>query len=123
MGSPRVAATSAVAQGGIILAPVRGVNEGRTIRAAPCYGLVLRAEERNSFSWAVIIFVIVERPLLTAATEVAIIDFCRGKLGGFERPGSVEFVEALSRNPTGKVLKRALRGSYWAGHQRRVAGA
>ena len=57
------------------------------------------------------------------ATEEEIIDFCRGKLGGFERPRSVAFVEELPRNPTGKVLKRELREPYWAGHGRRVAGA
>ena len=59
----------------------------------------------------------------TPATEAEIIDFCRGKLGGFERPRSVEFMDALPRNPSGKVLKRVLREKYWAGHARRVAGS
>lgn len=57
-----------------------------------------------------------------AATEEELIDFCRGKLGGFERPRSVDFVPALPRNPSGKVLKRELREPYWAGQKRRVAG-
>ena len=57
------------------------------------------------------------------ATEEEVIDFCRDKLGGFERPRSVEFVKALPRNPTGKVLKRELREPYWAGQKRRVAGS
>ena len=57
------------------------------------------------------------------ATPEEIMEFCRGKLGGFERPRSVDFIEALPRNPSGKVLKRALREPYWVGHQRRVAGA
>jgi acyl-CoA synthetase (AMP-forming)/AMP-acid ligase II len=57
------------------------------------------------------------------ATEGEIIDFCRGKLGGFERPRSVDIVETLPRNPTGKVLKRVLREPYWTGHRRRVAGS
>ena len=57
------------------------------------------------------------------ASEEEIIDFCRGKLGGFERPRSVDFIEALPRNPSGKVLKRDLREPYWAGRRRRVAGA
>ena len=56
------------------------------------------------------------------ATEDDIIDFCRGKLGGFERPRSVDFVEALPRTSSGKVLKRVLREPYWAGQSRRVAG-
>ena len=49
--------------------------------------------------------------------------FCRDKLGGYERPRSVDFIEELPRNPTGKVLKRDLREPYWAGHKRRVAGS
>jgi fatty-acyl-CoA synthase len=56
------------------------------------------------------------------ATEEEIIDFTRGKLGGFKRPRSVDFASELPYNPSGKVLKRALRESYWAGHTRRVAG-
>ena len=50
-------------------------------------------------------------------------EFCRGKLAGFERPRSVDFVDVLPRNATGKVLKRVLREPYWEGHDRRVAGA
>jgi acyl-CoA synthetase (AMP-forming)/AMP-acid ligase II len=57
------------------------------------------------------------------ASEGEIIEFCRGRLGGFERPRSVDFVDALPRNPSGKVLKRMLREPYWAGRARRVAGA
>ena len=57
------------------------------------------------------------------ATEEEIIEFSRGRLGGFERPRSVDFVNELPRNPSGKVLKRELREPYWAGHKRRVAGS
>jgi acyl-CoA synthetase (AMP-forming)/AMP-acid ligase II len=57
------------------------------------------------------------------ATDEEIIDFCRDKLGGYERPRSVDFVNTLPRNPSGKVLKRQLREPHWAGHKRRVAGA
>jgi fatty-acyl-CoA synthase len=57
------------------------------------------------------------------ATEGEIIAFCRGRLGGFERPRTVDFVDALPRTATGKVLKRALRAPYWSGEERRVAGA
>lgn len=66
--------------------------------------------------------VVVLRPGMSATAE-EIMDFCRGKLGGFERPRSVDFVEALPRTPSGKVLKRVLREPYWAGQSRRVAGA
>ena len=65
--------------------------------------------------------IVVLRPGMTT-TEEEIINFCRGKLGGFERPRSVDFVDALPRTPSGKVLKRVLREPYWAGQKRRVAG-
>jgi len=57
------------------------------------------------------------------ATEEEMIEFCRGKLGGFERPTSVDFAASLPRNATGKVVKRELREPYWEGQVRRVAGA
>lgn len=52
-----------------------------------------------------------------------IIEHCRDRLGGFKCPTSVDFVESLPRNPSGKVLKRDLREPYWQGQTRRVAGA
>ena len=52
--------------------------------------------------------------------EADIIEFCRGKLGGFKIPKSVDFVDELPRTPTGKVKKNVLREPYWAGHGRRV---
>ncbi len=56
------------------------------------------------------------------ATAEELIDFCRDKLAGFERPRSAEFIDELPRNPSGKVIKRQLREPYWAGQKRRVAG-
>jgi len=58
-----------------------------------------------------------------APTEDEILKFCRTKLGRYKVPRSVDFVEALPRNPSGKVLKRELRKKYWEGHGRRVAGS
>ncbi len=52
--------------------------------------------------------------------EAALLDFCKGRLGGYKRPRSVDFVKALPRNPSGKVLKKDLREPYWKGQQRRV---
>jgi long-chain acyl-CoA synthetase len=54
------------------------------------------------------------------ATAEEIMSFCKGKIAGYKRPRSVEFTDALPRNPTGKVLKRELREKYWEGHARRV---
>ena len=38
-----------------------------------------------------------------------VLDHCQGKLARFKQPRSVEFVDEIPRNPTGKVLKRILR--------------
>jgi fatty-acyl-CoA synthase len=42
-------------------------------------------------------------------TEQALIAHCRSRLAGFKTPKQVVFMEALPRNPSGKVLKRQLR--------------
>jgi len=59
----------------------------------------------------------------TSASQEQIIEFCCGRLAGFQRPRSVAFVDALPRNASGKVLKQVLREPYWSGRQRRVGGA
>jgi long-chain acyl-CoA synthetase len=51
----------------------------------------------------------------------ALIAYCRERLAHYKCPSSVDFVVALPRNPSGKVLKRELRERYWAGHDRRVS--
>ena len=45
----------------------------------------------------------------TAATPDQLIEHCRGQLAKFKVPKDVLFVDALPRNPSGKVLKRELR--------------
>jgi fatty-acyl-CoA synthase len=45
----------------------------------------------------------------TTLTQKEIESFCRTKLAGYKVPRHVEFIDALPRNPTGKVLKKALR--------------
>ena len=47
-----------------------------------------------------------------AADKQEIMTFCRSRLAGFKRPGSVIFVDSLPRNPMGKVLKKKLREKY-----------
>ncbi|KZO59151.1 FadD3 family acyl-CoA ligase [Dietzia cinnamea] len=41
--------------------------------------------------------------------EQEVLDFCREQLANFKRPRTVEFVESLPRNASGKVLKTELR--------------
>ena len=47
-----------------------------------------------------------------SATEEEMIEYCRSKLAGFKRPRSVIFIDALPRNPMGKVLRKKLREEY-----------
>jgi acyl-CoA synthetase (AMP-forming)/AMP-acid ligase II len=63
--------------------------------------------------------IVVRKPGASAGAE-ALLEFCKGRLGGYKRPKSVDFVDVLPRNPSGKVLKKELREKYWAGHARRV---
>ncbi len=46
--------------------------------------------------------------------------YARENLAGYKVPKSVEFVEELPVNATGKVLKKILREPYWEGHERQV---
>jgi acyl-CoA synthetase (AMP-forming)/AMP-acid ligase II len=57
-----------------------------------------------------------------APSAEELITHCRGSLGGFEVPRSIEFIDALPRNAAGKVLKRVLREPYWTDRARQVAG-
>jgi acyl-CoA synthetase (AMP-forming)/AMP-acid ligase II len=52
---------------------------------------------------------------------LAILDRLRGCLAGYKIPKSIDFVDALPRNSSGKVLKSELRAPYWKGHDRGVA--
>jgi long-chain acyl-CoA synthetase len=43
------------------------------------------------------------------ASAEEIVAFCKERLAAYKYPRSVEFVEALPKGPTGKILKRELR--------------
>ena len=51
---------------------------------------------------------VVARPGASLTAD-EVVQFCRAALADFKRPREVEFMDALPRNPTGKVLKRELR--------------
>ena len=54
------------------------------------------------------------------ATAPEIIGFARERLAHYKCPSTVEVVDALPRNPSGKILKRTLRAPYWAGRDRQI---
>ncbi len=49
-----------------------------------------------------------------------LLGFCRGRLVKAKCPTSVELVDALPRDPMGKVRKRDLRERHWSGESRRI---
>jgi len=49
-----------------------------------------------------------------------IIAFARTRIAKFKAPKSVEFIDALPRNASGKILRRILREPFWAGRERGV---
>lgn len=53
-------------------------------------------------------------------TAEGIIEFTRKYLAGYKRPRSIEFMESLPRNLSGKVLKKILREPYWKDQDRAV---
>jgi long-chain acyl-CoA synthetase len=63
--------------------------------------------------------IVVRRPGAELTAE-DLIDWSRSVLAGFKRPRSVDFVDTIPRNPSGKILKRELREQYWADRERRV---
>jgi acyl-CoA synthetase (AMP-forming)/AMP-acid ligase II len=63
--------------------------------------------------------VVVLKPEQTA-TEQEIIDVAKKHLASYQKPRSVDFVTALPKAPTGKILKRELRKPYWADNDRSV---
>ena len=56
-----------------------------------------------------------ERPLAFVvrrgdqATAEELIEWCRSRLAAFKVPRTIEFIDAIPRNPSGKILKRILR--------------
>jgi acyl-CoA synthetase (AMP-forming)/AMP-acid ligase II len=54
------------------------------------------------------------------ATGDEIVEFCRRHLARYKAPKSVEFVDALPKNPQGKILKREIRQKYWKGLERKI---
>ena len=49
-----------------------------------------------------------------------IIAWARARIANFKTPKSVDFVDVIPRNLSGKILRRELREPYWKGRDRRV---
>jgi acyl-CoA synthetase (AMP-forming)/AMP-acid ligase II len=51
----------------------------------------------------------------------SVIEFARTRLARYKCPSSVDFVEVLPRNASGKVLKKDLRVPFWVDHERKIS--
>ncbi len=56
----------------------------------------------------------------TSPDPAELIAWCRDRLAHFKCPTSVDFMDVLPRNPSGKILKTELREPYWEGKERRI---
>jgi acyl-CoA synthetase (AMP-forming)/AMP-acid ligase II len=63
--------------------------------------------------------IVVLRPGAEPSPE-AIIGRVRRHIAGYKAPKSVDFVDTIPRNPSGKILRRDLRAPYWADRARAV---
>jgi len=63
--------------------------------------------------------IVVKKPGV-GAEPAEIIAYARERIAGYKLPKSIDFVDALPRNPTGKILRRELRAPYWEGRARQV---
>jgi len=57
-----------------------------------------------------------------AGDELAasILEHVQGRLGKFKWPKSIDFIETMPRDPSGKLYKRKLRDPYWEGHEAKI---
>lgn len=62
---------------------------------------------------------VVPRPGAVVDAE-DIIAFARQRIAAYKAPKSVDVIDALPRNASGKILRRELRAPYWAGRTRNV---
>jgi len=62
---------------------------------------------------------VVRKPGATVTAD-ELIGFARERIAHYKAPRSIDFVDALPRTPTGKILKRELRKPFWEGQERQV---
>jgi len=51
-----------------------------------------------------------------------IISYVRTQIAGYKCPKSINYVEELPRNPSGKILRREIRAPFWEGKDRNISG-
>lgn len=71
-------------------------------------------------NWGEAVKAVVELKPGSDLCDQELIALCKAKLGSVKAPKSVDFIETLPRSPVGKVLKKAIRDTYWANATRRI---
>ena len=70
--------------------------------------------------WGETVKAIVVQKTTRQVSAAEIIAYGKAHLAGYKCPTSIDFVDSLPRNPSGKVLKKNLRAPYWAQMGRRI---
>jgi len=70
--------------------------------------------------WGEAVKAIVVRAAGQEPDPAAIIAYARERIASYKAPKTIDFIDALPRNPSGKVLRRELRKPYWEGRDRKV---
>jgi len=73
-----------------------------------------------SEKWGESVKAIVVDAMGEVASDEEIIVYCRERLAHYKCPTSVDRIDVLPRNPSGKILKTELREPYWKGKSRRI---
>lgn len=55
-----------------------------------------------------------------SVSETDLIEHCTQSLASFKKPQSIDFVEALPKNPNGKIVRRIVQEKYWQDKERKV---
>ncbi len=63
--------------------------------------------------------IVVKKPGEDPSPE-SIITWSKDRIAAYKAPKSVDFIDALPRNPSGKILRKDLREPYWRGRERLV---
>jgi len=50
-----------------------------------------------------------------------VISFVRTKIAGYKCPKTIDHIESLPRNPSGKILRKDLRAPFWEGKDRNIS--
>ena len=73
--------------------------------------------------WGEVVKAVVEPAVgVTPSPELAdeLLAHCEGRLARYKLPRSLDFVDAMPRDPNGKLYKRTLRDPYWVGRERAI---